>query len=149
MRAFLRTLNNFTAVGQLQTESPDEQNSAAPLTSRINVSCGWYTFLRSWPTLLDSRVWTRAARLRGFMYWKNEVLSPLSEGSKILSEGIPTKQVLGLLWILLRKKTRNHGAYMFDLEIAGAMFTYSLVLLSWRSVVVVHMNLPKLHMFLD
>uniref|UniRef100_A0A8C8DW51 LIM homeobox 6a n=1 Tax=Oryzias sinensis TaxID=183150 RepID=A0A8C8DW51_9TELE len=26
------------------------------------------------------------------MYWKNEVLSPLSEGNKILSEGIPTKQ---------------------------------------------------------
>lgn len=32
--------------------------------------------------------------LRGFMYWKNEVLPPLSEGNKILSEGIPTKQVL-------------------------------------------------------
>uniref|UniRef100_A0A3Q1K6E1 LIM homeobox 6 n=1 Tax=Anabas testudineus TaxID=64144 RepID=A0A3Q1K6E1_ANATE len=30
------------------------------------------------------------------MYWKNEVLSPLSEGNKILSEGIPTKQVLTL-----------------------------------------------------
>ncbi|MEQ2234209.1 LIM/homeobox protein Lhx6 [Ilyodon furcidens] len=28
------------------------------------------------------------------MYWKNEVLSPLSEGNKILSEGIPTKQVI-------------------------------------------------------
>lgn len=28
------------------------------------------------------------------MYWKNEVLPPLSEGNKILSEGIPTKQVL-------------------------------------------------------
>ncbi|XP_036070488.1 LIM/homeobox protein Lhx6 isoform X2 [Oryzias melastigma] len=26
------------------------------------------------------------------MYWKNEVLSPLSEGNKIISEGIPTKQ---------------------------------------------------------
>uniref|UniRef100_A0A3P8WSD5 LIM homeobox 6a n=1 Tax=Cynoglossus semilaevis TaxID=244447 RepID=A0A3P8WSD5_CYNSE len=26
------------------------------------------------------------------MYWKNEVLSPLSEGNKILSDGIPTKQ---------------------------------------------------------
>lgn len=30
------------------------------------------------------------------MYWKNEVLSPLSEGNKILSEGIPAKQVLTL-----------------------------------------------------
>ncbi|KAF3702131.1 LIM/homeobox protein Lhx6 [Channa argus] len=28
------------------------------------------------------------------MYWKNEVLSPLSEGKKILSEGIRTKQVI-------------------------------------------------------
>ncbi|XP_071322151.1 LIM/homeobox protein Lhx6 isoform X2 [Trachinotus anak] len=28
------------------------------------------------------------------MYWKNEVLSPLSEGNKILSDGIPTKQVI-------------------------------------------------------
>ncbi|KAK7896272.1 hypothetical protein WMY93_021597 [Mugilogobius chulae] len=28
------------------------------------------------------------------MYWKNEALSPLSEGNKILSEGIPTKQVI-------------------------------------------------------
>ncbi|XP_029921373.1 LIM/homeobox protein Lhx6 isoform X2 [Myripristis murdjan] len=28
------------------------------------------------------------------MYWKNEVLSPLSEGNKVLSEGIPTKQVI-------------------------------------------------------
>uniref|UniRef100_A0A3Q2PFY2 LIM homeobox 6a n=1 Tax=Fundulus heteroclitus TaxID=8078 RepID=A0A3Q2PFY2_FUNHE len=28
------------------------------------------------------------------MYWKNEVLPPLSEGNKILSEGIPTKQVI-------------------------------------------------------
>ncbi|TWW65984.1 LIM/homeobox protein [Takifugu flavidus] len=27
------------------------------------------------------------------MYWKNEVLPPLSEGNPILSEGIPTKQV--------------------------------------------------------
>lgn len=35
-----------------------------------------------------------AVRLQGFMYWKNELLSPLSEGNKILSEGIPKKQVL-------------------------------------------------------
>lgn len=30
---------------------------------------------------------------REFMYWKNEALSPLSEGSKVLSEGVPAKQV--------------------------------------------------------
>ncbi|XP_060934442.1 LIM/homeobox protein Lhx6 [Limanda limanda] len=30
------------------------------------------------------------------MYWKNEVLSPLSEGNKILSDGIPTKQVISV-----------------------------------------------------
>lgn len=30
---------------------------------------------------------------REFMYWKNEALSPLSEGNKILSEGVPAKQV--------------------------------------------------------
>ncbi|XP_055064994.1 LIM/homeobox protein Lhx6 isoform X2 [Misgurnus anguillicaudatus] len=28
------------------------------------------------------------------MYWKNEVLAPLSEGNQFLSEGIPTKQVI-------------------------------------------------------
>lgn len=41
------------------------------------------------------------------MYWKNEVLSPLSEGNKILSEGIPTKQVLTRnVWAFLKKKKR-------------------------------------------
>lgn len=29
-----------------------------------------------------------------FMYWKNEVLAPLPEGNKFLSEGIPSKQVM-------------------------------------------------------
>ncbi|XP_041914570.1 LIM/homeobox protein Lhx6 isoform X2 [Alosa sapidissima] len=28
------------------------------------------------------------------MYWKNEILAPLSEGNQFLSEGIPTKQVI-------------------------------------------------------
>lgn len=31
------------------------------------------------------------------MYWKNEALSPLPEGSKILSEGLPAKQVHTLI----------------------------------------------------
>lgn len=34
------------------------------------------------------------------MYWKNEVLAPLSEGNQFLSEGIPSKQVRHLLYLL-------------------------------------------------
>lgn len=43
------------------------------------------------------------------MYWKNEVLSPLSEGNKIVSEGVATKQVLarrGAARILLLGRKR-------------------------------------------
>lgn len=55
----------------------------------------WYKFWRPSPTfpLIPVTDFGDAARLQEFMYWKNEVLSPLSEGNKILSEGIPTKQV--------------------------------------------------------
>lgn len=48
-----------------------------------------------------------------FMYWKNEVLSPLSEGNKILSDGIPTKQVVTLETAVL---LCNFVRKMFSLE---------------------------------
>nr|XP_015222249.1 PREDICTED: LIM/homeobox protein Lhx6 isoform X2 [Lepisosteus oculatus] len=50
-------------------------------------------FLEHWDQTLDlSR--TGVLSWVFFMYWKNEVLAPLPEGNKLLSEGIPTKQVI-------------------------------------------------------
>lgn len=45
------------------------------------------------PTPGDDEAHSLRDSSREFMYWKNEALSPLSEGSKILSEGVPAKQV--------------------------------------------------------
>lgn len=63
--------------------------------------------LFSWSQTLET------LRRQGFMYWKNEVLSPLSEGNKILSEGIPTKQVLTRnVWAFFKKKKGLKWLYL-------------------------------------
>lgn len=73
----------------------------------------------------DPRLWK--LRRQGFMYWKNEVLSPLSEGNKILSEGIPTKQVLTRsVWAFKKrfKMTLLAASHMCSADaILGSSFT--------------------------
>ncbi|KAG5834546.1 hypothetical protein ANANG_G00262630 [Anguilla anguilla] len=61
----------------------------------MNVKLVWhYTEPEdSWATNFGLS-WTVAFSRSFFMYWKNEVLAPLPEGNKFLSEGIPVKQVI-------------------------------------------------------
>lgn len=53
---------------------------------------------------------------REFMYWKNEALSPLSEGSKILSEGLPAKQV--------HTHTHTHSGRVATIVFVGFFFFF-------------------------
>lgn len=53
-----------------------------------------YKFLHSSTSFQRNPECGRGTKFRVYMYWKNEALSPLSEGGQILSERIPTKQVI-------------------------------------------------------